>query len=298
MIVRLLIVSLVALGAAVAHAASVPQSGARDEAVRVAAYHADEVYHVGIVPNEHAEIVFGAGERIVENGVAIGFPEGYALTPAGDALYINALAAEAADGSLRMPMAGDAAWSTTLSVRTDRRRYRFRVALVDVGANGEYPATQSLVFDYPETRARELADAREDARREQALRDAEAAVTARLPDAENRRYSVCCKGTGRDIEPSDVFDAGGRTYFVMPGEIPNFYALDPASGVETPVRSRPAPSAPHVRIVDQTAPFFVIRIGQQVVTVRNDDYSPLIAPAPASGTRMPGIRRVLKEPRR
>jgi type IV secretion system protein VirB9 len=107
----------------------------------------------------------------------------------------------------------------------------------------------------------------------------------------NAAYSIAEGKGSADIVPTLVFDDGRFTYFRFPGnrEVPAvFHVLGDSS--EALVNTR---MEDDLLVVDRVSRRLMLRAGQAVVGVWNEAFD-LDGAAPAGGTTVPGLQRVLR----
>ena len=111
------------------------------------------------------------------------------------------------------------------------------------------------------------------------------------PRVRNVNYSVAVGNSSEDIVPVMVFDDGTQTYFSFPNNRP----------VPTVFQTAPDQSEEMVNVrmqddklvADRVARRFVLRLGESVVSIINEDFD-IDGVPPANGTTAPGVSRVLR----
>ena len=111
------------------------------------------------------------------------------------------------------------------------------------------------------------------------------------PQVRNKNYSVAVGKDSEDIVPVMVFDDGTQTYFSFPNNRP----------VPTIFQTAPDQSEEMVNVrmdgdklvADRVAKRFVLRLGHSVISIINEDFD-IDGVAPANGTTVPGVARVLR----
>ncbi len=111
------------------------------------------------------------------------------------------------------------------------------------------------------------------------------------PQVRNTNYSVAVGKSSEDIVPVMVFDDGTQTYFSFPNNRP----------VPTVFQTAPDQSEEMVNvrmqddklIADRVARRFVLRLGESVISIINEDFD-IDGVPPANGTTVPGVVRVLR----
>lgn len=113
------------------------------------------------------------------------------------------------------------------------------------------------------------------------------------PQVRNSNYSVAVGESSEDIVPVLVFDDGMQTYFAFPNNRP----------VPTVFQTAPDMSEEMVNVrmqddklvADRVARRFVLRLGESVVSIINEDFD-LDGVPPVGGTTVPGVARALRAP--
>ncbi len=231
----LMALSLVATAAG---AAQTPTPSPVDPRIRTVVYNPRQVVTITGQPGYQMVIEFGPGERI-EN-VSIGDAQAWQATPnrKADLLFLKPI---------------DLVPSTNMTVVTNLRRYNFE--LLTAPSTTRRAQTFDIRFVYPNE---ELAAARN--------LPAEAPVSDALPP-EGWNFAYSYAGAKTNV-PARVFDDGRFTYFQWPAGIdtPAIFAVGPDSKeslVNHITKGR-------YLIVEQLAPQFVLRAGEQVTRVFND----------------------------
>ena len=111
------------------------------------------------------------------------------------------------------------------------------------------------------------------------------------PRVRNTHYSVAVGASSEDIVPVMVFDDGTQTYFSFPNNRP----------VPTVFQTAPDQSEEMVNvrmqddklIADRVARRFVLRLGESVISIINEDFD-IDGVPPVNGTTVPGVARVLR----
>lgn len=112
------------------------------------------------------------------------------------------------------------------------------------------------------------------------------------PRVRNANYSVATGKDSEDLVPVMVFDDGTQTYFGFPNNrpLPSIFQTA-ADGTEEMVNARM--DGDDLLVADRVARRFVLRLGNSVVAIINEDFD-LDGVAPKAGTTIPGVARVLK----
>jgi type IV secretion system protein VirB9 len=211
----------------VAQAESLPPKGARDARIRVAEYHADEVYRLPAFVGYQVHLEFEPGEAFV--GLGAGDVEGVSFVATGHHLFLKPKVS---------------AVTTNLTVVTDRREYQFEYT-----ASAHRPNPQleeviySLRFTYPPSGS--------------PVEPALAAGGEARPH--NLQYGYCGP---RALQPTRAWDDGVQTYltFAPRADLPAVFVLNP-DGTESLVNW--SVEADQVR-VHRVAERLVLRRGRQV----------------------------------
>jgi type IV secretion system protein VirB9 len=108
----------------------------------------------------------------------------------------------------------------------------------------------------------------------------------------NTEYSIAEGVASQDIVPALIFDDGRFTYIRFPGnrEVPAVFHVLP-DGSETLVNAR---MEDDLLVVDRVSRRLMLRAGQAVVGVWNEAFD-LDGLAPAGGTTVPGVQRLLRD---
>lgn len=108
----------------------------------------------------------------------------------------------------------------------------------------------------------------------------------------NANYSVATGKNSEYLVPVMVFDDGTQTYFGFPNNrpLPSIFQTA-ADGTEEMVNARM--DGDDLLVADRVARRFVLRLGNSVVAIINEDFD-LDGVAPKAGTTIPGVARVLK----
>jgi type IV secretion system protein VirB9 len=190
-IVISVLTALVPLAAA---AESLPPKGIRDARVRVAEYHADEVYRLPAFVGYQVHLEFEPGEAFL--GLGAGDLEGLSFVAAGHHLFLKPTAAAVA---------------TNLTVVTDRREYQFEYSVSPRRPNPQLEEViYSLRFTYPPSGS--------------PLAPALAAGIEARP--KNLEYGFC---GARALQPSAAWDDGVQTTLTFPAraDLPAVFVLNP-----------------------------------------------------------------------
>lgn len=111
------------------------------------------------------------------------------------------------------------------------------------------------------------------------------------PQVRNSNYSVAVGASSEDIVPVMVFDDGTQTYFSFPNNrpVPTVFLTAPDQSEEM-VNVRMQDDK---LVADRVARRFVLRLGESVISIINEDFD-LDGIPPVNGTTAPGVARVLR----
>lgn len=111
------------------------------------------------------------------------------------------------------------------------------------------------------------------------------------PQVRNTKYSVAVGASSEDIVPVMVFDDGTQTYFAFPNNrpVPTIFQTAPDQSEEM-VNVRMQDDK---LVADRVARRFVLRLGESVISIINEDFD-IDGVPPANGTTVPGVARVLR----
>jgi type IV secretion system protein VirB9 len=252
-----------------------PRSGGFDARVQVVAYNPLNVVRIVGSPNTSTQIAFAPGEDIVQ--VANGDADGWLMQPAGNLLF------------LKPTETGHPTNATIVTRRPDGsvRSYHLGLVSVERGARG---AMFAVNFTYPtdERAMRAAADARAASRSIEQMAQQRLALSW-AEGARNWRYVA--QGSVM-IEPVEVSDNGRQTAFRFPGNmrLPTIYTLAP-DGTETIV---PYTTINEVVVVQTTARQFILRDGQEVLSILNQGFDPVGRNNFGTGTGTPDLTRTIR----
>lgn len=260
-----LIFGVIALAAAAAYGAQLPEAGQKDARIRFATYDPYDVVTIYTRDGLETHIVFDHDEKIVDMTGGDVDAWGVATKYSRDGVFIKPAGI--------LPDAN-------LHVVTTKRTYTFDLkrARKEKGEVGfmtvyfRYPASEQPVRAAP-TLAEQV----------RALLDA-------TPPASNRRYSV--QGSS-ELAPVEAWDDGRTTFlrFRATTAIPAVYSVrsgeDSLEQIETPVMKNDVMQVPGVHRK------LVLRVGREVACVFNDGFDQ-DARRPATSTASPQVDRILK----
>lgn len=111
------------------------------------------------------------------------------------------------------------------------------------------------------------------------------------PQVRNTSYSVAVGQDSEDIVPVMVFDDGTQTYFSFPNNrpLPTIFQTAPDQSEEM-VNVRMEDDK---LVADRVARRFVLRLGQSVIAIINEDFD-IDGVPPENGTTVPGVARTLR----
>ena len=249
-------------------ATAMPQAYVADARIRSIPYSKDGVITVPVSIGVVTRVVLEPGEKVI--AAATGIP---AKCEADQHLWCVVADADANEVWIK-PKAG--ARRNNLELKTDRRDYSFDLV---VGRTTTY----RIALEYPKSVA---------AKTPAAMPSEQDVVAARLAQAEpvqkNLNYSLERNQRGADITPKAVFDDGRFTYFRFPGnsELPTIFVIG-SDGKEARTNYN---MSGDLMVVQRLGRKFVLRLGKSVVSVWNERFDAVGAPAD-SGTTVAGVTR-------
>jgi type IV secretion system protein VirB9 len=245
------------------HAESNPTKSHLDSRIRYVDYNDADVATLDTVVNVNVMIVLESGETVLD--WAFGDSEAYAFAPKDNVIYLK-------------PKADNA--DTNLNIRTNKRRYALDLRF---HSTGRKYAVQQLVYRYPETEIKKTQDQKKTASLEEAFK-------ARR-DGYNLEYEM---SGDLAIGPINVWDNNEATCFKFPGnvDLPAIYVMT-ADGSEAVAPRHVFGASDHVKCYDQVAKKWVVRQGDSVVGVFNNNFD-AIGVSNESRTVSPAVQRVLK----
>ena len=113
----------------------------------------------------------------------------------------------------------------------------------------------------------------------------------------NWNYSIQIGRNSKSIAPSRTYDDGRFTYFQFPGnrEFPAVFVVS-SDKSESLVNSHIDPKQPDILVVQRVAPEFILRLGNEVAAVYNDNYDAMGIDN-NNKTSVKGVQRTMrKEP--
>lgn len=270
-------------------ALDVPRGSNYDERIQYVEYNDGDVVLVRAAVGLGARIVLAPGEQIQD--VGSGFSQGWQFDwyDGENVLYVKPKSVKVSENQFVAPEAGK--WDTNLMIKTNMRLYDFDLELLktaDAAASAvkNKRATYRLQFKYP---ADELAQARAKAEKQRTATKLDA-----KPAPMNWNYTMQIGDKSSGIAPTMAYDDGRFTYLRFPNNraFPAAF-LVAEDKTESLVNSHIDPSSPDILVIHRVSPELVLRLGEMVVGVYNEDYDADGVP-PTEGTTVPGVKRVLK----
>ena len=237
-------------------------------------------------------IVLDADETLTDVGSGLG----------GDCSKPEAawcIAAQAGGRNIFVKPKSTASVPNNLAVVTDRRTHAFRFVVLDdtdkrvpvYRLTVRAPAPRPVAPQRPAPREPAPGIALPVDPPQPSPRETVAARLQAKPEIVNSSYSIAQGDASEDIVPTLIFDDGRFTYLRFPGNraVPAvFQVLD--DGSEALLNAR---MEDELLVADRVSRRLMLRAGSAVVGVWNDAYN-LDGIAPAGGTTVPGVQRVLK----
>lgn len=287
MINKAFIGAAIAVFSQLAISADIPQSSPFDNRIQYVNYNAGDVVVVRAAAGLGTRIVFGQNEKILD--VASGFSQGWEFQDRANILYIKPKSIQAQQGAPSSPPEAGK-WDTNIMVKTNLHLYDFDLHLINSNNSGKAPASRvayRVEFKYPV--------------QEQAARDAEKlkqTAQAKLdvkPIPKNWDYSMQVGDASENIAPTQAYDDGRFTYLTFPNnrDFPTAF-LVAEDKTESLINSHIDPESPDVLVIQRVAREFVLRLGNSVIGIYNENFDPDGIPSP-DGTTVEGVKRVLKK---
>jgi type IV secretion system protein VirB9 len=272
------------LDVSVANAAATPRAGMADSRVRWVNYNPEQVYRLNGVYHAVSQVLFGAGESIVN--VALGNSVGWEVAPTENILFIKP----------RVD-AGPTNLIVTTKSGSEVRNYQFELTVrkghAGVGSNAMF----QVRFRYPEQeRVLAAAQAQRSAIFAAALVEAHAVKLALdgavMQGKRNLRYVVAGSS---ELAPSEVTDNGLFTVMRFPRNqaIPAIYTVLP-DGSESLV---PLDVRDDFVVIHKIARQFRLRRGKTVACIWNNAVD-TYGRDTSSGTASPDVTRQTEGPSR
>ncbi|NKF95679.1 VirB9 protein [Ralstonia solanacearum] len=255
-----------ALAAMPAAARVIPGACGFETHIQCAVYDPNEVYEVATTPGKAIMLQLEPGETIEDDGAGMGDGKAWNVSANKNWILLKRAA--------KRP-------DTNLMVVTNRRTYSFDLVTATRGV----PATWVLKFDYPDTRARASAD---DARKRAQV----AAVAQRVQGTTKVRNAAYQMRGHTELAPTAAWDDGTFTYFryATARDLPRIFVKRADGSEALPAYHMEADTI----VVHEVAREFLARLGNSVLGIRNDGYSPE-GHYNAAGTTVPGTVRLTKE---
>lgn len=292
-IIRLLSSLLLWLYLLPAPAAQLPVRASGDARVLYLDYKPDDVAIIRVQRGAATRIVLEEQEHILRDGAATGLGADCAKPE-----HEWCMRADAGSNQILI-RPKERATANNLELRTDKRDYSFRFEVVPDAAKNRSSAGKSrhsdavpmyrVILRYGDG----TASAASSSPAKIPVRPSDLADTAR-PTPRNWHYSMQVLPGGEDIAPALAFDDGRFTYFRFPAnrEMPTIYFIS-SSGEEARVNFHVDPLDPAMVVVERMGRRFVLRLGDAVVGIWNDDFDSYGVP-PADGTTVDGLVRVAR----
>jgi len=252
-------------------ALEIPHGGPLDKRVRYIDYKAEEVVQVVGHYGFSTHIHFSPAETVEQ--IAMGDKTAWKVAPVNNHIFIKPKEDEA---------------TTNMTVITSQRVYNFELS-AHWSQNGAHPHPNDMLFQvnfrYPDQIAAEQK------RREEAQKLQEKMNQPDNPAAENWNYWA--KGSP-EVTPNEAFDDKRFTYltFENNAEMPAIYVVNP-DGTESLVNTHIDPANPDTIVVHRVGRQLVMRKGNSVACVFNEDFDPT-GISNRSGTTIPGVERQIK----
>jgi type IV secretion system protein VirB9 len=232
---------LLAVGAPLALAESVPQAVKADVRIRTVPFQRDNIIYLAGMMGVSTMIVFNDDEKI-------------ATVAMGDSVAWQAVPDQSKQYLFIKPLEPNAV--TNMNVVTSKRVYNFMLRGATPGNTRN--AVIKLRFSYPEdaVSAKLLATAKDDA--------AMPNIKAALANPAGLNYDYGFKGAVAN-RPSAMFDDGSKTFFQFSGELPAFFVVK-SDGHESLVNYR---REGEYIVIDKVADQWTLRNGDVATCVFN-----------------------------
>lgn len=243
-------------------ALDVPKPSPADPRVRYAAYNSADVIELDAVIGVATHIVLEEGEGYSYH--VFGDSAAYAFTYKDNHLFFKPVAQQA---------------NTNLIVVTNRRSYAFKLTYSDT-PNAQ--ALYKLVIRYPDSVAKR---AHSD-RTQNAIQNAFAKTSAPV------NWQGYTQSGDLSLAPVHAWDDGRQTWlqFAQQADMPTVYRVTP-DGQEVITNYHMADD--RTMVLHRTATRWHLRLGNQVLSIHNEDYGRTELPA-HTGTVSPDVIRVLR----
>lgn len=248
------------------YALAIPAVSRYDTRIQAINYNPGNVVKLNGVVGVATQIVLEPDEEYIAH--AFGDPNAWEFSHAANHIFIKPKAEN-----------GD----TNLIIVTNKRSYNFELHFM---ANRDQLTTYQLSFRYPDemaARARDFAN-----QKKLATAFEQKAAPANL------NYVMSADARNQAIAPNHVWDDGRFTYFQFRGQsdLPTIYVINP-DGSEAIVDRYNQGSSHNTIVLEKVAPAWVLRLGMQVLGVKNLRYNP-DGIANYTGTISPAVVRITK----
>lgn len=266
-----------------------PRGSAFDTRIQYVNYNVDDVVQVNSYPGISTQIVFAPGEIVLDDGMSSGFSQGWQVATSRNSVYVKPQSVKLSDNTIMQPTPEK--WGTDLTVTTNRHIYSFFLVLHSGKGNMEAKSAVAfrITFRYPE----------DDAAKAQ-LAAAKEATQKRMdasskPVPVNWHYSMQLGKKSESITPTMAYDDGRFTYLRFPGnsDFPAAFAVSD-DGTESIVNTHIDPRHADVLVIHLVARRLVLRLGNEVVGVYNDDFNREGRPT-TTGTTIRGVKRTIRD---
>ena len=284
--IKIVYTGILLLASSALIAGELPRESLNDNRIGYVTYKPDSVFNISVRRGVVTRIIFEADEKIIDTGT------GFTADCGKDDFEWCIRAAKDTNQIWVKPRKG--ATHNNLEVATSKRDYSFRLDVLPDSPKGKAADDiYRVIFQYPVPKVSLPPALFADANATSLASDKQI-IEARLseqPLPRNTNYSMETLGGGDLIAPSIVFDDGRFTYFQFPNarEIPVPFAINP-DGLESRVKF-------HVDgdflVIQRLAPRFVLRLGESVVAIWNENYESDGIPT-HSGTTSLGVKRQVK----
>lgn len=277
-----------------------PQGSKYDNRIQHVHYNPDEVVSIYAYTGLGSQIVFSPEEKIID--VGSGFSDGWEFTNRRNILYIKPKSVKIGEGEEEQVIPPTApAWDTNVLLATNKRLYAFDLFLIKEkkrsALSNNNKVSYRIKFLYPET----TNDDDVEEAKETAL--IESRLELKTPPR-NWNYTKQVGDGSESIAPTMAYDDGTFTYLKFPNNS-NFPAafLVGKNNEESLINSHIEASIPEtpntpegpkdILVIHLVTEAFVLRYGQEVVGIYNEDFDPE-GIAPVQGSTVPGVKRTLK----
>ncbi len=274
-------------------AKEIPQGSKYDNRIQHVTYNENDVVSLYSHAGLSSQIVFSS-EEVVED-IGSGFSAGWEFSDRNNIIFIKPKSVEIGTGQQKQvmpPVAGK--WDTNILVTTNKRLYAFDLYLLPEQKDNSVLDANNKVsyrvrFHYPKAEPKTQASNTNE--------KLAADIETRNPPR-NWEYSMQIGDNSPSIIPSVAYDDGRFTYLTFPNNS-NFPAafLVNKNGTEGLVNSHLEASIPNgpkdTLVIHTVSPAFVLRYGDEVVGIYNDNFDPY-GIAPVQGSTNPQKSREIK----